>query len=162
MEKMKHLGTAIRWAAEVHDGQFDKSGVPYILHALAVMEMAGQRVGLDDKDRETIMIIAVLHDTFEDHRGPKLAKMRFKERVRDIFGTRVHDALVLLSHLEDRREPYDEYIERVATDWMTTIVKICDLTHNMDPRRIPAYQIVDKDFERWHRYRKALIRLERE
>lgn len=158
MERMKLLGKAIRMAAEVHENQYDKAGVPYILHCLAVMQMAGERV--KDCDQEVVMIIGVLHDTLEDFKGTPLERIRLREQISDLFGPKVDKALQALTHRSP--EPYEDYIERVALDWIARVVKIADLTHNMDPRRIPASQIVDKDFQRWDKYRKALIRLERE
>lgn len=150
---MDKLGTAIRIAAEVHEGQFDKAGAPYILHALAVMRLV--------KDHgEDAMLVAVLHDTFEDFEGPPKNKQRMMLEVEHVCGSKVYDAVMVLTH--PRGQPYDDYIERVATNYLSRIVKIADLTHNMDPRRIPSDQIVDKDFVRWDKYRHALIRLERD
>lgn len=53
------LSKAIAFATEKHDGQFDKSGLPYILHVLKVMHY------LKTEDEE-LMCIAVLHDVLED------------------------------------------------------------------------------------------------
>ena len=146
------LGKAIAIAATVHQYQQDKAGEDYILHCLAVMNMVAP-----DKDA---MVVAVLHDVLEDttYTGLRLAELT--DEIRKVFGPTVNDALDCLTHR--RGESYDDYIERVATNYHARVVKIADLTHNMDPRRIPAEQIVDKDFERWDKYRRALIRLTRE
>lgn len=142
------LGQAIKLAAEVHANQFDKADAPYMLHAIAVMQ-AVAHLGVD------AMIVGVLHDTIEDsaHDRPRI-EHRIKE-----FGWPIFDSVWSLTHKQN--EAYDYYIERVAKDYLATQVKIADLTHNMDPRRIPATQIVDKDFARWDKYRRALIRLTR-
>lgn len=147
---------AIEIATRVHATQRDKADAEYIYHVLAVHFAVRDRYP-NERDAH---IVAILHDVLEDFRGTKLEKLALTEEIRLKFGIRVLDALEALSHR--RGESYDDYIERVARDYLARIVKIADLTHNMDPRRIPAYQIVDKDFERWDKYRRALIRLERE
>ena len=158
---MKGIGYAIRLAAEVHDGQVDKSGVDYILHCIAVMELVGQRSYWHNPHyRELAMIAAVLHDTYEDHQGDEDARGLFQRHVYESFGYQVDKTVEALTHRPN--ESYEDYIERVAANQIARVVKIADLTHNMDPRRIPADQIVDKDFKRWDKYRRALIRLERE
>lgn len=150
---MKTLGQAIAIAARVHQDQLDKAGEDYILHALAVMNMVAP-------DR-TAMIVGVLHDVKEDCRWTGMLRQGLFHEIEQ-FGPDVNDALDCLTHDPTKFEPYTDYIERVATNYYARIVKIADLTHNMDPRRIPATQIVDKDFARWDKYRRALIRLQRE
>lgn len=146
------IGKAIEIAARIHAEQKDKSGEDYILHPLAVMYIVAP-------DREA-MIVAVLHDVLEDAKLSGIDLSALHHEIRNIFGETIYAALMALKH-EDN-EPYMEYIERVASNHLARVVKIADLMHNMDPRRIPAYQIVDKDFARWDKYRRALIRLERD
>lgn len=148
------LGEAIYLAARVHRYQKDKTGVCYTLHPLNVMLMRG-----DKKDRD-VMIVSVLHDVLEDFTGTATETDAFYQHIIDSFPRKILNAVEALTKIS--HEPYDEYIERIAKNSLARRVKIRDLTHNMDPRRIPAGQIVDKDFARWDKYRKALIRLERE
>jgi (p)ppGpp synthase/HD superfamily hydrolase len=143
------LGNAIAVAADVHRGQRDKAGEDYILHPLAVMAMVAP-------DRDA-MIVAVLHDVLEDCEPSRLRAVRYG--LERSFPSWIIEALDALTKRKD--EPYEEAIERAADNYLARKVKIADLTHNLDPRRIPASQIVDKDFARWDRYRRALIRLER-
>lgn len=150
------ITAAIEIAARVHMNQRDKADEEYLLHPLAVLYAVRKKYP-KDKDAQ---VVAILHDVLEDFRGTKLEKLGLTEEIRLKFGIRALDALEDLSHRPG--ESYDDYIERVARSYLARIVKIEDLTHNMDPRRIPAYQIVDKDFQRWDKYRRALIRLERE
>jgi (p)ppGpp synthase/HD superfamily hydrolase len=158
---MSKLSKAIKLAAEVHEGQVDKAGEPYILHALAVMRMVdtGGKF-ITPEDRESVMIVAVLHDAIEDFEGEPGELSRLKDYIYNEFGSRVFSALDALTHWSD--EDYlESYIERVARDWIARRVKIADLTHNMDPRRLPAGDIGDKEYRRWAKYRKAIVRLER-
>jgi (p)ppGpp synthase/HD superfamily hydrolase len=150
------LGEAIYLAAKVHRYQKDKTGVCYTLHPIQVMLMRG-----DKKDRP-VLIVSMLHDTIEDFEGTPEEFREFVSHIRETFPDEINDALYALTHKPKGEETYDEYIERIALNPLARRVKIRDLTHNMDPRRIPATQIVDKDFKRWDKYRRALIRLERE
>jgi (p)ppGpp synthase/HD superfamily hydrolase len=144
------LGTAILIAAQVHEQQYDKADAPYMLHCIAVMQLVAP-----DEDA---MIVAVLHDAIEDSpRGFRREEVRHDIKL--AFPPHIFEAIDAMTHRDG--ESYDEYIERVAVNYLARKVKIADLTHNLDPRRIPSYQIVDKDFERWSKYRSALVRLER-
>lgn len=156
---MSKLGKAIKLAAEVHEGQTDKAGEPYILHALAVMDLVDKKT-MNPDDRERVMIVAVLHDAIEDFEGGPGELSQLKDYIYSEFGSRVYSALDALTHQRD--EDYlNSYIERVSLDWIARRVKIADLTHNMDPRRLPAREIGDKEYRRWAKYRIAIVRLER-
>jgi (p)ppGpp synthase/HD superfamily hydrolase len=158
------IAKAIKLAAEVHDGQVDKGGAPYIFHVLTVMRMAGERTNnlrfQAPNFRQDVMVVAVLHDVIEDFKGTQAEKVQLISFIGQLFGNTVMHALLAMTHRAG--EAYEDYIERVAENAISTIVKICDLTHNMDPRRMPDRDITQKDFERWNKYRKALVRLERE
>lgn len=144
------LGRAVAIAAEAHEYQYDKADAPYILHCIAVMQLVAP-----DEDA---MIVAVMHDVIEDTpRGFQREEIRW--HIKRSFPPHTFEAIDALTHRDG--ESYDDYIERVATNYLARKVKVADLTHNLDPRRIPSYQIVDKDFERWNKYRTALVRLER-
>ena len=61
MKKGEMLSMAILIATLAHEGQFDKAGKPYILHALTVLHKV-------DEDEET-QCAAVMHDVIEDCSG---------------------------------------------------------------------------------------------
>lgn len=162
------IDRAIALAAQVHEGQTDKAGEPYILHALEVMRKSDKLLGSNTFAREEVLCAAVLHDVIEDFDGGEIARGRLSHRIKTEFGDTVFEALTALTH--PKHEPYlDSYIERVAQNWIATIVKIADLTHNMDPSRLPTAQTSDesddeavigeKEFKRWDKYRRALVRL---
>lgn len=147
------LTWSLETACRVHRGQTDKGGVPYIEHILAVREAVRQY-------GEEAMIVAALHDAIEDFDGTPLQKLELLRQIRLVCGDEVFDSVRAIT--KDQGEDYEgEYLDRIAANFLARVVKIADLTNNMDPRRIPAGQIVDKDFERWAKYRRALIRLER-
>lgn len=140
------LANAICIAAEAHRGQLDRGGNAYILHPLTVMH------NLRSSDHE-LMAIAVLHDVVEDSKVWTFEKLReagMSERV--ILG------LTFLTHT-DKKEPYEDYIKRISTNRDATRVKLEDLFHNMDPKRLKGLR--QKDFERLTKYTKAYAFLTR-
>ena len=56
---------ALKFAIQKHEGQFRRStGLPYIIHPLIVSELLREYKEL--KNTETLVIVALLHDTIED------------------------------------------------------------------------------------------------
>lgn len=139
------LGTAIRIAALSHEKQLDKGGNPYILHPLAVM------TNLRTNDQE-LMAIAVLHDVIEDD-----AQWTCEKLAEQGMSDRVLEALRCLTH--SKEESYEDYIKRISTNRDATRVKLEDLTHNMDLRRMKGLR--EKDFDRMVKYTKAYAFLSR-
>ncbi len=132
---MKLLSTAIALAAEKHKNQFDKAGMPYILHPLKVMHY------LKTDDQE-LMIIAVLHDVVED------TDVTFSDLYEMGFSGRVVGALRLLTKMPG--ETADEYLAGIKTNADAIKVKLADLRHNMDARRLKG--ISAKDSARMDKY----------
>ena len=129
---------AMLYAYRVHDGQFDKGGMPYILHPLAVAEMMG-----DDEDA---VIVALLHDVIED------TSVRAQDLLCAGFDDEVVQSVVSISR--EPGEPYSAYLDRVKMDRLATKVKIGDLKHNSDLGRLNH---VDKEAISLHkRYLKAI------
>ncbi len=126
---------SFRIAAQAHRGQVDKGGRPYLLHPLAV---ARQVSGTESK------ILALLHDVPEDTDVSL-------EQLAPLLPPRLLKSLKLLTRQPG--QPYSEYIEQLAQDPMAAQVKLADLTHNMDLRRIP--HPTEKDFQRLEKYKKA-------
>lgn len=165
---MTNIGTAIRIASQVHEGQVDKGNTPYILHPLAVMAKVEAGYAGDFRKTE-LLCVAVLHDVFEDYKdgawGPRnkggLAKLQ--DEVGQTLGLVVVEAVgALTKHPRAFPETYDEYIERVGQNWMARIVKIADLSHNLDTTRLPSGKIAEQDFSRWDKYHRALVRLSKD
>ena len=142
---MSNLERAIELATLAHRGQVDKAGRPYILHPLELMS----RFADADADAK---IVAVLHDTIEDS-DLDAAALRAKG-----FSEPVVDAVLALTRRS--HESYDEFIERVRTNPLARRVKIADLEHNMDVRRLA--KLGPDDLERLERYHRSWRRLARE
>jgi (p)ppGpp synthase/HD superfamily hydrolase len=132
----------ISLATERHAGQFDKGGRPYILHPLTVMH----RLRTDD---EELQCIAVGHDLIEDTTvtGAELRELGFSERV--IAG--IQD----LSKWEN--QTVSEYRARVKANPDARRVKIEDLRHNSDIRRLKG--VTEKDVKRMVRYHEFYLEL---
>jgi (p)ppGpp synthase/HD superfamily hydrolase len=154
------IDKAIKLAADVHEGQVDKGGEPYILHAIEVMQICKKNYqGTFNND--IVLCAAILHDVVEDYGyNSPWSKSRLQDYIYGTFGDRVYSAVMRLTR-EDH-ESYDEYIDRVSEDWIAREVKIADLTHNMDVTRLPEGEIGEVDFKRWDKYRRALIKLKKE
>lgn len=136
------LSKMISLATERHAGQFDKGGRPYILHPLTVMH----RLRTDD---EELQCIAVGHDLIEDTAttSHELRELGFPERViRGIQTLTKYDG-----------QTYDEYRERVKSNPDAIRVKIEDLRHNSDIRRLKG--VTDKDVARIRRYHEFYLEL---
>jgi len=135
---MNILDIAIAFAAEKHRGTFDKGGMPYILHPLKVMYY------LKTDDQE-LMAIAVLHDVVED------CKVSYAD-LREIGMTnRVVEGVKSLTRLPG--ETYDEFIERIKLNKDAVLVKLQDLRHNSDIRRLKGVR--PSDIQRTIKYHKC-------
>ena len=130
------LEQAIALAVNAHAGQIDKAGNPYILHPLQLMLQM---------ETEEERITAVLHDIVED------TAVTLDDLTQHGFPTNILNALCLLTH--DPAVPYDDYILQFKANSLARRVKLADLAHNMDIRRLK--NPTDKDWARLAKYRRA-------
>lgn len=137
---MSELGTAIRIAASSQEKTLDKGGNPYILHSIAVM------LGIHPDADHQQMAIGILHDVLEDDPEWTVERLRAEG-----ISERVLTALGCLTH--PVHESYEDYIKRVSTNLDAILVKMSDLRHNMDLRRLKGYG--KKDISRMEKYAKA-------
>ena len=119
---MSKLALAISIVAKAFENKTDKSGKPYILHCLRVMNKVNQ----NDED---LMIGAVMHDLIEDtdesseinYTVSKIAELGFSDRVIAM--------LTLLTH-DKEKVSYDEYIKGISSNRDATEIKKADLEDN--------------------------------
>ena len=109
---------AMNLAYEAHHGQLDKGGVPYIFHPIHLAE------GMDD---EISTCVALLHDTVEDTDVTL-------EELAAIFPREIVEAVDLLTHREGVE--YFDYVRAIKANPVAVKVKLADLAHNGDPKRI--------------------------
>jgi (p)ppGpp synthase/HD superfamily hydrolase len=159
---MTLVGNAFALAAEVHKDQVCKAGEPYILHPMAVMQLATDYMHAThggDFQIEKVQATALLHDAVEDTKGDRsYLQAKIYALDADVFVA----VMALTKATEPWKEPYDEYLGRVEKNWIARVVKIADLSHNLDAFRIPSGPITEKDYERWDKYHRALVKLRRE
>lgn len=136
------LAKAIALASEKHMGQFDKGGMPYVLHPLKVMHY------LKSTDME-LMSIAVMHDVVED------TDVTFQELVEMGFSSRVIEALKLLTKMPGQTA--QEYLDGIKSNKDAIAVKLADLRHNSDIRRLKG--ISEKDVVRMKKYNSMYLEL---
>jgi (p)ppGpp synthase/HD superfamily hydrolase len=128
---------AIALAVEAHAGEVDKQGKPYILHPLHLMMQM---------ETAEEMITAVLHDVVED------TPTTLEDLRQQGFPEAVLEALALLTH-DTASTSYKEYVAAVKPNPLARKVKLADLAHNMDVRRLPEMGM--KDYGRLEKYRRA-------
>lgn len=136
MKKGELLNIAISLAVEAHANQFDKGGNPYILHCLKVMHYV-------KSEDEEVMAIAVLHDSFEDNKNMTIEY--FAERG---ITERVLCGILALTKLPG--ESYKAYKAKVKANPDAVLVKMADLRHNSDIRRLKG--VTEKDVARIAKY----------
>ena len=127
---------ALELAVEKHKNQTDKAGNPYILHPLHVMENVNSKEG---------KIVAILHDIIEDTDITENYLLKIG------LSKRIVDAVVALTRSEDM--DYQEYIKNLSSNPLAKEVKLADLDHNMDLKRLPTLE--EKDLERNRKYQIA-------
>ena len=109
---------AMNLAYHAHQGQFDKGGVPYIFHPIHLAE------SMDD---EISTCVALLHDTVED------TAVTLEELAAQ-FPREVVEAVDLLTHRAN--VDYFDYVRAIKQNPIAVRVKLADLGHNGDPKRI--------------------------
>lgn len=129
------LSKAILIATNAHAGQFDKGGSPYILHPLKVMHY------LRSQDEE-LQCIAVLHDVIED------TDLTWEVLIEAGMSKRVLAALVALTKIKG--QSYEAYKTAVKSNKDAILVKMADLRHNSDIRRLKG--VTEKDLQRIAKY----------
>ena len=129
------LSAAILIATTAHNEQYDRGGMPYILHPLKVMHYTKSQ-------DEEIQVIAVLHDVVED------SDVTWSDLREACMSERVITAVRALTKIPG--QSYDEYREAVFANRDAMIVKLADLRHNTDIRRLKG--VTTKDRERMARY----------
>jgi (p)ppGpp synthase/HD superfamily hydrolase len=141
------LERAIGLALEVHRGQIDKAGRPYILHPLRLMAAMTS---------EEARVVAVLHDVVED------SEATFEDLAALGLSEEALAALRLLTHHDDdgSEANYFAYVARIKANPLARVVKLADLADNLDVSRLPS--LTERDSHRLNKYLKAREMLRRD
>lgn len=133
---MATIERALQIAAEAHEGQTDKEGLPYILHPLRVMLL------VDDPDGR---IVAILHDVVED------TDVSLGVLQQAGFSETILQAVRCVTHV--RGESYADYVVRCRNNAIAKQVKLADLRDNARlDRTIIRPQRIDADKRRICKY----------
>ncbi len=142
MRKGEMLDKMLMIATKAHHGQFDKGGNPYILHPLKVMHYL-------KTDDEELMCMALGHDVVED------TPVTYKELHEAGMSERVIEGIRALT--KQPGQTYDEYKQGVFANVDAMKVKMADLRHNTDIRRLKG--VTEKDLARMAKYQMFYLEL---
>lgn len=135
MKRGELLGKMIVIATNAHAGQFDRGGNPYILHPLKVMHYL-------KTDDEELMCIALAHDVIED------TSVTYRDLREAGMTERIIAGIKALT--KQPGQTYEEYKAGVFANVDAMRVKMCDLRHNTDIRRLKG--VTEKDIARMAKY----------
>lgn len=128
-KKVDIITKAFNFARQAHKGVRRLSGEPYIMHPIAVAQIACSEMGLGS----TSICAALLHDVVEDTDYTV-------EDIENIFGTRVAlivDGLTKISggifgdQTSAQAENFKKLLLTMSNDIRVILIKICDRLHNM-------------------------------
>jgi len=131
-KKGEMLGAMIHLAVDRHKGQYDRSGRPYILHPLKVMELL-------ESDEEELQVIAVGHDIVED------TPTTYQELRELGFSERVVEAIRALTKIPG--QTYEEYQAGVFANRDAMLVKAAEFYALTAAEQI---EVFNTDFSAWH------------
>jgi GTP pyrophosphokinase len=122
------IDDAYRVAEEAHEGQFRRSGEPYISHPVAVAEILSSW----QLDPQTLMA-ALLHDVMEDTPVSKEEiSARFGRPVAELVdGVSKLDKLEFQSQQDAQAENFRKMLLAMARDVRVILIKLADRLHNM-------------------------------
>ena len=128
-KKVDIITKAFNFARQAHRGVRRLSGEPYIMHPIAVAQIACEEVGLGS----TSICAALLHDVVEDTDYTT-------EDIENIFGPKIAqivDGLTKISggifgeQASAQAENFKKLLLTMSDDIRVILIKICDRLHNM-------------------------------
>ena len=127
-EDISQLQSAYHFSEQAHEGQYRKSGEPYISHPLAVANILAEW-HLDLQ----ALTAALLHDVMEDTSVTKTEISRnFGKPVAELVdGVSKLDKIEFESHAEAQAENFRKMLLAMARDVRVILIKLADRLHNM-------------------------------
>lgn len=141
-KKVDIITKAFNFARQAHKGVRRLSGEPYIMHPIAVAQIACEEMGLGS----TSICAALLHDVVEDTDYSV-------EDIENIFGSKIAmivDGLTKISggifgdKASAQAENFKKLLLTMSDDIRVILIKICDRLHNM---RTLASQAPNKQYK---------------
>lgn len=127
-DQIEAVKLAVEFATHAHEGQYRRSGEPYVTHPIAVAQIIAE-MKLD----HYALISALLHDVIEDTAYTKedIAN-RFSEEVANIVdGISKISAIQFESKAAAQAENFRKMVLAMAKDIRVILVKLADRLHNM-------------------------------
>ena len=127
-EDIEQLEQAYRFSEHAHEGQFRKSGEPYISHPVAVADILA-KLRLDPQ----ALTAALLHDVMEDTPVSKEdIAARFGKPVAELVdGVSKLDRIEFQTYEDAQAENLRKMILAMARDVRVILIKLADRLHNM-------------------------------
>jgi len=127
-DDVAQLQTAYRFSEQAHQGQFRRSGEPYISHPLAVANILAQW-HLDPQ----ALTAALLHDVMEDTTVTKAdISQRFGKPVAELVdGVSKLDRIEFQTYEDAQAENFRKMLLAMARDVRVMLIKLADRLHNM-------------------------------
>lgn len=127
-EDIEYIKKAYEIAREAHEGQYRRSGEPYIIHPVQVAKILYE-LGMDSES----MIAALLHDVVEDTELTKEdVKKEFGEDVAELVeGVTKLGKVPLFTKEEQQAENVRKMLMAMSQDIRVIIIKLADRIHNM-------------------------------
>ena len=122
------IDRAYQLAASAHEGQFRRSGEPYICHPLSVAEILVE-LGMDSES----VTAALMHDVAEDTAVTvQEIRAKFGAEVALLVDGVTKLTQIKFSNVEDRQaENLRKMLLAMTQDVRVMIIKLCDRLHNM-------------------------------
>ncbi|MGZ5165357.1 MAG: RelA/SpoT family protein, partial [Burkholderiales bacterium] len=127
-EDLTQLESAYHFSKAAHEGQYRKSGEPYISHPLAVADILAQW-HMDPQ----ALTAALLHDVTEDTQVTKTEISRnFGKPVAELVdGVSKLDKIEFETHEKAQAENFRKMLLAMARDVRVILIKLADRLHNM-------------------------------
>lgn len=126
---LEQVKRAYLMAEKAHEGQFRKSGEPYITHPVAVATIL-----VDLQMDAATLVAALLHDVVEDTDVTlKEIEAEFGETVASLVDgvTKLRQRIKFKSNAEHQAENYRKMFMAMAKDIRVILIKLADRLHNM-------------------------------
>lgn len=128
VDQVNFVRRAYYYAEQAHDGQFRRSGAPYVTHPLAVAGILSE-MHMDHQS----LVAAMLHDVIEDTGISKEAvQSQFGDTIAEMVdGVSKLNKIAFSSRAEAQAENFQKMALAMARDIRVILVKLADRLHNM-------------------------------
>ena len=140
------INIALEIACVGHNGQYRDNGEPYLSHPGRLYSKFNRLISLGDNKEisyEALLLngipyygvaeVCFLHDVVEDTgiTHEEIRNLYVEYGYGDYFDECIDTPLRLITH--DKNEPYETYIKKIITNPTASLVKLLDLSDNLNP-----------------------------